>query len=173
MKKIILVSISILFISFSVPEKINKLIGKEVKSVFDISEFETKTVTIPSNLKPKLKVEIHEDNFKKIYQNNQLLGYYYFGKAFGKVAYFDYVIIFDNNLNVSKVKVLVYREDHGAEIRSKRWLKQFNGKCVNNSVKYPDNIVGISGATLSVKAMTNAVNNVFKSVNLLKENSVI
>lgn len=173
MKKIILFSFSFLLFSFSVPEKINKLIEKEISSVFEIKDFKTEAVTIPANFTTKLPAKVEKDNFKKIFQSKQLIGYYYFGKAFGKVDYFDYVIIFDKNLNVAKIKILVYREEHGAEIKSKRWLKQFNGKCVNNSVKYPDNIVGISGATISVNAMTNSVNKVFKTINLLKQNNII
>jgi len=34
------------------------------------------------------------------------------------------------------VKVLVYREDHGGEVASKRWLKQFSGKSKTDNLLY-------------------------------------
>jgi len=67
------------------------------------------------------------------------------------------------------MKVLIYREDYGGEIGSKRWLKQFVGKSLNDELNVGQNIKAISGATISVNAMTTAVNNVLKSVKILIE----
>ena len=62
---------------------------------------------------------------------------------------------------------MVYREDHGGEVGSKRWLKQFTGATTSKTLIYQEDIVGISGATISVKSMTNEVNKLLKTVNIL------
>ena len=95
------------------------------------------------------------------------MGYYYIGKAYGKADFFDFIVIFDENLIVTKVKILVYREDHGGEIGSKRWLKQFIGSDKNSALKYQKDIAAISGATLSAKAITNEVNKLLKTIGIL------
>jgi Na+-translocating ferredoxin:NAD+ oxidoreductase RnfG subunit len=65
------------------------------------------------------------------------------------------------------VKVLVYREDHGSEVGSKRWLNQFNGKTKNENLTYQKDIAAISGATISAKSMTNEVNKLLKTITIL------
>ena len=77
----------------------------------------------------------------------------------------------DGNWKIAKSKVLVYREDYGGEIGSKRWLKQFIGKTENDSLKYGDDIVAISGATISVRSMTTAINNLLASIKILRQNN--
>ena len=59
---------------------------------------------------------------------------------------------------LKKVNVLAYREDYGGEIGSNRWLKQFVGKARSAELAVGKNIAAISGATISVNSMTNAVN---------------
>ena len=71
------------------------------------------------------------------------------------------------NLIVSKVKVLIYREDHGGEVGSKRWLGQFIGKSKNDELAYLKNVSAISGATISVKSMTNEMNKLLKTIKIL------
>ena len=68
---------------------------------------------------------------------------------------------------------MVYREDYGGEIGSKRWLKQFIGKTQNDELKYQDNIVAISGATISVRSMTSAVNDLLHSLKILHSKQIL
>ena len=72
-----------------------------------------------------------------------------------------------------KSKVLIYREEYGGEIGSKRWLKQFNGKSGESEIKFPQDITPISGATISVRSMTNAINDVLQSIRTLQENKIL
>ena len=67
----------------------------------------------------------------------------------------------------------MYREDYGGEIGSKRWLKQFNGKGKNDNIEYEKDIIAISGATLSAKSMTVAMNNLLKTITILHNNKAI
>ena len=114
-----------------------------------------------------------DNNFFKIENNNQLLGYAYLAKAPSKTAQFDYLVLLDKDLVVLKTKVLIYREEYGGEIGSKRWLKQFIGKTQNDSLRYGDNIIAISGATISVRSMTNAMNNLLESLKILHSKGIL
>lgn len=51
-----------------------------------------------------------------------------------------------------ELKILDYQSEHGYEITSKWWLKQFV-KHQNETYRYAKNIDGISGATISIKSM--------------------
>ena len=173
-KKFAIVSFVLLVSNFiTTSKKIEELVNKEIRNVFQIENFQKEDIQIPEHLKKTLPKDFIISKFKKIKISNETFGYYSVGSAFGQVDYFDYLIIFDNDLIVEKIKILVYREDHGGEIRSKRWLRQFRGKSINNDLNYPKNIVGISGATLSVKVMTNAVNNVLNATGVLHKNKVL
>ena len=88
--------------------------------------------------------------------------------AKSKTDYFDYLILFDLDLNILNSKVLAYREDYGGEIASKRWLRQFVGKTINDRLKYRENVMAISGATISVKSMTIAIDNLMTSLKFVK-----
>ena len=94
-------------------------------------------------------------------------------KAPSKTAEFDYLILLDVTGTIKKSKVLIYREEYGGEIGSTRWLRQFIGKKSGDNLEYKNNIDAISGATISVRSMINATNDVLKTVKNLKENKII
>jgi Na+-translocating ferredoxin:NAD+ oxidoreductase RnfG subunit len=129
--------------------------------------------SVPDDVSKLLPSKFDADNFFQIHSNNQLLGYAYVSKAPSKTDQFDYLVLLDNELVVLKTKVLVYREDYGGEIGSKRWLKQFIGKTQNDDLRYGDNIMAISGATISVRSMTTAVNNLLQSIKILHSKNII
>jgi Na+-translocating ferredoxin:NAD+ oxidoreductase RnfG subunit len=68
---------------------------------------------------------------------------------------------------------LVYREDHGGEVGSKRWLNQFSGKSKADNLIYQKDIAAISGATISAKSMTNEINKLLKTVQILHQKQVL
>jgi len=174
MRKIIFV-ITILIVTsgFTISKRVEALIKKEITAVFGIETYTKTPLTVLPEINETLPIKITDTNFYKIINKNEVIGYYYFGQAYGKADYFDFIVIFDKNLIVSKVKVLVYREDHGGEVGSRRWLKQFIGATTEKQLKYQDDIVGISGATISVKSMTNEVNKLFKTVHILNTKNQI
>ncbi|MDD3723327.1 MAG: FMN-binding protein [Lutibacter sp.] len=168
MKKITFLTILVLIISsFTTNKKIEALIENEVKMVFNLERYSKQPISVSTEVNETLPIKIDDTNFFKIKNEEKIVGYYYLGQAFGKADYFDFIVIFDKNLIVSKVKILVYREDHGSEVGSKRWLKQFNGKTTNENLIYQKDIAAISGATISAKSMTNEVNKLLKTVTIL------
>ncbi len=71
--------------------------------------------------------------------------------------YFDYFIFFDSAKSVKLVEVYNYQATHGYGITAKGWLKQFVGFSGKDSLVVNKNIDGISGATISVFAITGDV----------------
>ncbi len=72
----------------------------------------------------------------------------------GGSEYFDYFILFDSKKTVQEVKVFNYQATHGQEVTVKSWLKQFIGHSEDQTLAVNKNIDGISGATISVYAIT-------------------
>ncbi len=168
MKKIAVLTIIVLLISsFTTNKRTEALIQKEIKTTFNLEKYSKKPISVSSDVNETLPIKIDKTNFFKIQNEEKIVGYYYLGQAFGKADYFDFIVIFDKNLIVSKVKVLIYREDHGSEVGSKRWLNQFKGKTTTESLTYQKDIAAISGATISAKSITNEVNKLLKTVTIL------
>ena len=61
------------------------------------------------------------------------------------------VLIEDGRL--ARIRVLVFRESRGSEIRHPFFTEQFEGRRLDDELKLDGPIDGISGATLSVRAM--------------------
>ena len=162
-----------LLLSVSENDKNQKKVFKQIKSVFDIENFELSKINIDNNLKSIIWDKFNFDQFQKIKHNDTLIGYSYESKAPSMHYEFDYLIILDLNLKIIDSKVLVYRENWGGEIGSKRWLKQFNDKGKDDKLQYIKDISAISGATISAKSMIETVNLFLDSVNKLNQNSVL
>jgi hypothetical protein len=59
-----------------------------------------------------------------------------------------------NNGKIERVKVLIFRESRGDEIRHNFFVKQFNQATLTIDQQLDRSIDGISGATMSVRALT-------------------
>ncbi len=58
---------------------------------------------------------------------------------------------------VERVDIMVYRESVGAEVRRERFTRQFRGKTAQDPLRLNRDILNITGATMSVQAMTAGV----------------
>ena len=172
-KQISLFLVAFLMLSFGLPKNIQKKVDKEIKSTFNIEAFSFTSISIDKEITNTLYLKFEENNLFKIESNSALLGYAYIGKAHSKTDQFDYLVLLDSDLIILKSKVLIYREDYGGEIGSKRWLKQFIGKTKNDELRYGDNIAIISGATISVRSMTKAMNDLLKSLKILHQKNIL
>ena len=159
--------------SFGVPQNIQKKIQKEFEKFFDSPKIAMKSVAISDKLNAQLPTKISNDNFFKLFKGTKHIGYAFVDKAPSKTAQFDYLVIFDVNLKVSHSKILIYREEYGGEIGSKRWLQQFLGKSIGDRVALDDNIDGIAGATISVRSMTHSMDNLLQTITILQNNKVL
>lgn len=155
---------------FGVPKGIHKRVVKEVKKTFEVEDFTMEPVTVSEALNQKLPAKISGDNFYRVDGQDLLLGYVFVDQAPSKTAKFDYLVAFDRDLKIINSKVLVYREEYGGEIGSKRWLKQFLGKTGGDRVSSETNIDAISGATISVRSMTKSVDKLLQTIDILQQN---
>lgn len=81
--------------------------------------------------------------------------------------YFDYVIFFDSTITIQKVVIFNYQATHGYEVTAKSWLKQFNRYNGMSELVVGKNVDAISGATISVYAITDDISYVLSQ---LREN---
>ena len=164
---------SVVLFGFGLPKNVEKRVAKEVKKTFEIESFSMDVITISEELNAKLPAKITSNNFYRLTNEDLLLGYAFIDQASSKTAKFDYLVILDTTLIVKHTKVLIYREEYGGEIGSRRWLKQFLGKTGGDRVNQETNIDGIAGATISVRSMTNAMDALLQTIAILQENKAL
>lgn len=70
----------------------------------------------------------------------------------GKVKPITVGIVVEANA-IDSLRVLIYRESHGWEVKYPFFTDQFEGAELNDKLRLDQNIDGISGATLSVNAL--------------------
>jgi len=58
---------------------------------------------------------------------------------------------------VTEVVIMIFRENRGWEVKEKRFLNQFRGKTLRNSIRVDEDIINYTGATLSSKAVARGV----------------
>jgi Na+-translocating ferredoxin:NAD+ oxidoreductase RnfG subunit len=85
------------------------------------------------------------------------VGYLYVDDVLGKQLMITYALALGLDARVQRVDILEYRETHGFEVRNARWLAQFNGKDLGNTLQLGEDIKNISGATLSCRHVTQGV----------------
>ncbi len=173
LKQVSLLILALIMMSFGLPKNIQKKVNKEIVKTYGIEAFDFTEVIIASDVAKGLPSKFEANNLFKIEANGNLLGYAYLSKAPSKTALFDYLVLLDKDLIVLKSKVLIYREEYGGEIGSKRWLKQFIGKKGGDQLKHGNNIMAISGATISVRSMTNAMNDFLESLRILQSKNIL
>ena len=98
-------------------------------------------------------IDAIDEIFYSISEHDSIIGYLAVTDAPSKFHMFDYYILFDNEAEILKVEILHYRENYGAEICSKRWLKQFVGIDTKNVQAVHNSVDAISGATISVNSL--------------------
>ncbi|MGB5553774.1 MAG: FMN-binding protein [Flavobacteriaceae bacterium] len=170
---LIVLSISLFFVGFGLPKNLEKKVTKEIEKTFEITDFSMKPISISEGLSKTLPTKITPNNFFKVISGTQVLGYAFVDQAPSKTAKFDYLVIFDADVKVKHSKVLIYREEYGGEIGSKRWLSQFIGLTGGNRVDHETNIDGIAGATISVRSMTSAMDDLLQTIAILQQQNVL
>ncbi|MGM0376905.1 MAG: FMN-binding protein [Bacteroidota bacterium] len=89
-----------------------------------------------------------------------LIGWGCLAKAKGRQDYFDFLVLYDNNKEVIHLEILQYRSSHGYQIDSKRWLSNFKGLSVRDTIEKGQQVDGISGATMSVEGLIQKMNEI-------------
>lgn len=85
----------------------------------------------------------------------------------GKHENIDIAFAINKEGGVIGLEVLNYRESYGHEIRHPKWRAQFHGKTAAKRLKLDRDIKNISGATLSCAHVTDGVNRLLKTWELV------
>lgn len=90
----------------------------------------------------------------RVARSDSLLGFAQVRNVRGKEQPITYLVALDHELTLRDVDVLIYREAYGGEIAYEPWRKQFRGRTPHDTLEVGRTVRGISGATISVNAMT-------------------
>jgi Na+-translocating ferredoxin:NAD+ oxidoreductase RnfG subunit len=143
---------------------IAKKINKTISQLFPELTVDIEPILIDEQKVNALKLKKEEKAVYALKNGSKILGYMYLGIAPSRADFFDYMVIFKPDLYVMSVQVLVYREDYGGEIGSKRWLKQFVGKSNGEQMEFEKDIQNIGGATISCRSITNGIKKLSKNI---------
>jgi len=89
--------------------------------------------------------------------NGQIVGYAVEDFVKGKWGPIHYLLSLDVEGHVKNIIVLEYKERRGKPVATRRFLKQFLGKTVNDRITLKKDIRSVSGATISSRGMTNGI----------------
>ncbi|HEY2932948.1 MAG TPA: FMN-binding protein [Acidobacteriota bacterium] len=91
------------------------------------------------------------------YHNETLLGYAVVCEEIGKHRPITFIAGVTPQAEVKAVSVIAYREPVGDQVRFHGFLSQYQGKTLRDPIRPYQDIVNITGATLSVRAMSRGV----------------
>jgi len=93
----------------------------------------------------------------RVSRGDSLLGFAEVGNVIGKDQPITFLVAVDPSDRLMDVDILVYREPYGGEVAYESWRKQFRGKTSTDPIQVGRDIRSISGATISVHAVTAGV----------------
>jgi Na+-translocating ferredoxin:NAD+ oxidoreductase RnfG subunit len=93
----------------------------------------------------------------KIFNDATLIGYALLDNVLGKVKPITYIVLFKTDYSIAGVEIIKYREQIGGAIQNRDWLEQFREKSIKSNFEIGEGIDGISGATISTKALSKGV----------------
>ena len=93
----------------------------------------------------------------RISRADTLLGFAVVRNVTGKDQSITFLVAVDTVDRLKDVDVLVYREPYGGEVAYEPWRRQFRGKTATDPLQVGKEIRSISGATISVNAVTAGV----------------
>ena len=153
--------------------RLQQKMNKAISDLFNAKEIKLEQVSVPKDIQKEMNFQAETDFIYGIKIDDKLEAFAYLGQANSMKDVFDYLVILNTDLNILKSKVLIYREQHGRQIGSQRWLKQFIGMDTSSQPKLGENIQGISGATISARSMTQATHQVLNNLGYLAEHKLL
>ncbi len=100
---------------------------------------------------------VDADTVLRVARGDSLLGFASVRNAIGKDQPITFLVAVDPTDRLKDVDVLIYREPYGGEVAYEAWRRQFRGKSAADSLRVGREIRAISGATISVHAVTEGV----------------
>jgi hypothetical protein len=90
----------------------------------------------------------------RVSRGDSLLGFAAVGNVIGKDQPITFLVAVGPDDRLKDLDILVYREPYGGEVAYEPWRRQFRGARATDSLRVGREIRSISGATISVHAVT-------------------
>ncbi|GAC1377159.1 MAG: hypothetical protein NVS3B3_17650 [Aquirhabdus sp.] len=87
-------------------------------------------------------------------------GWLIIDEVMGKHEYITYAVGLNANGSIKQIEIMNYKESYGYGVRQIAWRKQFVGKTSTSPIKLNQDIINISGATLSCQHVTEGIKRV-------------
>ncbi len=98
----------------------------------------------------------------------RILGYGVADNVRGKTNFITYLVGILTDGTVRDIDILAYRESYGGEIANESFRRQFQGKTKDDRLIPGRDIKNISGATISVHAITDGVRKILATFALIR-----
>lgn len=92
-------------------------------------------------------------------------------QVIGKHEFIDLAVGLDAKGGVTGIEILTYRESYGDEVRNPKWQAQFYGKNASEVLLLDQQIKNISGATMSCRHVTDGINRLTQTWELVLQHS--
>lgn len=99
-------------------------------------------------------ITVGADSVLRVARGDTLLGFAAVRNVKGKDQPITVLVATDTLDRLLDVDVLVYREPYGGEVAYEAWRRQFRGKSAADPLQVGRDVRAISGATISVNAVT-------------------
>jgi hypothetical protein len=99
-------------------------------------------------------IRVDTTTILRVSRGDSLLGFAAVGNVIGKDQPITFLVAIDPTDRLKDVDILVYREPYGGEVAYEPWRRQFRGARASDSLRVGREIRSISGATISVHAVT-------------------
>ena len=86
-----------------------------------------------------------------------MVGWFFVDQVIGKHELITYALGINADGSVRQVEIIEYLEAYGSQVRYPKWREQFVGKTVESPLQVDSDIGNISGATLSVRHLTDGI----------------
>lgn len=134
---------------------VERKVEKNIAKVWPKEEISRKSMVFDTLMIDKYGlIEVH---LFELSNDSHIVGYLAISSAKGRFESFDYLMIFDSEMVIRRIDILVYRSSYGGEVASQSWLKQFYGKKDGIDMEFDKDIDTISGATISAPSMAKSV----------------
>ncbi len=104
-----------------------------------------------------LRLDTRPVSFHRASRRGRDLGWALELEEKGRFKPITFLVHVEPDGEVGKVLVMVYRESRGDGVRRQRFLRQFRGKRADDPLRLNRDVVTLSGATMSSRALTTGV----------------
>ena len=118
-------------------------------------------------------VTVGTDSVLRISRGDSLLGFAAVRNVQGKDQPITFLVAIDPDDRLKDVDILVYREPYGGEVAYDAWRKQFRSKTAADPLQVGRDIRSISGATISVNAVTMGVRQALRELTTWHQTGLI